>query len=102
MQSEKPTTTQPANGNTGKKIQLLRLRTFAVEKLPKQDTLHTKLPYVRGFQLLRDEKTYYLSYRCQELKDDVEGPRWNPDMMFHISEEYASPIVIVIECFFHR
>lgn len=83
------TTTTPTATNEipQKKIQLLRLRTFACEKLPKQDALHTKLPYVRGFQNLRDEKTYYLSYRCQELRDDVEGPRWNPDMMFHISPD---------------
>jgi hypothetical protein len=68
---------------------LLKLRHLAVEGLPKQDLLGTKLPYVRGFQNQKDESQHYLNYRCQELKDEVESPRWNPDMMFHISPLYA-------------
>jgi hypothetical protein len=72
------------------KSKLLKLRTFACEGLPPQDILNGKLPYVLGFQKTAEGEEY-LAYKSQELHDDVEAPRWNPDMMFHVNVMYALP-----------
>jgi hypothetical protein len=70
------------------KNKLLRLRTFACENMPRQDLMNGKLPYVLGYQKTADGDDY-LAYKCQELHDDVEAPRWNPDMMFHSHAMYG-------------
>lgn len=44
--------------------------------------MNGNLPYVLGFQKTSDGDDY-LAYKSQELHDDVDAPRWNPDMMFH-------------------
>lgn len=81
---------QPRSNNNVPQLKnrLLRLRTFACNGLPAQDLMNGNLPYVLGFQKTADGDDY-LAYKSQELHDDVDAPRWNPDMMFHAHSLYV-------------
>jgi hypothetical protein len=75
------------NDTGSQRIELLRLKFFVCSGLPGDSMISSKRPFFIGTQLNKDGEEY-ISYRAHELDDDVQTPRWKPDMFFDLSQKY--------------